>query len=160
MTGRTLEEIEALAAEATPGPWMLEPTDPLCITRQDPGWASSDQLDIGFTNDPKRVAFMNHDVGDDSTEWFASQEKATANAALIAALPDLLTIAQGQREEIREADRRAGEAERHLAWEKESNRCHAEWLREAKKTWGVDDYTSFDVIWEECLALKGIGTKK
>ena len=100
MTARTLEEIEALAREATPGPWMLEPNDPLCITREDPGWASSDQLDIGFTNDPKRVAFMNHDVGDDSTEWFSSQEKATANAALIAALPDLLAIAQAQRKEI------------------------------------------------------------
>lgn len=97
---RTLEEIEALAAEATPGPWILEPTDPLCITREDPGWASSGQLDIGFTNDPKLVAFMNHDVGDDSTEWFASQEKAAANAALIAALPALLAIAQGQREAL------------------------------------------------------------
>lgn len=89
MTGRTLEEIEALAAEATPGPWEILKSG-----------------HVGATNTVQEITFGGKYGG----AWIQSAEQCgdegttgkeiIANAALIAALPDLLAIAQGQREEI------------------------------------------------------------
>jgi hypothetical protein len=63
------------------------------------------------------------------------------------------------RKELREADRRAGEAERHLAYEKDTSYRRESWLREAKEQWGVHPNVSFDRVWEEALALKKAATK-
>ncbi len=57
-------------------------------------------------------------------------------------------------DELADAHRRAGCAEQRLAWEKDSTAKREAWLDEAKAAWGVSRNISFDVIWEECLALK------
>lgn len=56
--------------------------------------------------------------------------------------------------QLAEADRRAGEAERKYAYEAESALKRADWFRNAKAQWGSSNNVSFDVIWDECLALK------
>lgn len=63
------------------------------------------------------------------------------------------------RKELREADRRAGEAERRLAYAKDTEYRRDSWLREAKEQWGVHESVSFDRVWEEALALKKAATK-
>jgi len=55
---------------------------------------------------------------------------------------------------LEDADRRAGTAERFLAYEKDSTQKRESWLREAKQAWGVHYNVSFDVVWEECLAMR------
>ena len=73
---RTLEEIEALAAEATPGPWMLNADPP---------------YDSVVGSDGRTVCC--------DTAYYPTAV-SIEDMRLIAALPDLLAIAQGQREEI------------------------------------------------------------
>lgn len=58
------------------------------------------------------------------------------------------------REEVDEADRRAGAATRYLERIRETQAASDDWLRKAKEQWGVHENTSFDVVWEECLQLK------
>ena len=77
MTGRTLEEIEALAADATPGPWAMN-TDP--------------PYDSVVGSDGRTVCC--------DTAYYPTAV-SIEDMRLIAALPDLLAIAQGQREEIK-----------------------------------------------------------
>ena len=79
MTGRTLEEIEALAAEATPGPWK----------------AVRSELRVGRL----RIC-SNVNAGDSSLNIGQSIERAHANTELMAELHNLLAIAQGQREAL------------------------------------------------------------
>lgn len=56
--------------------------------------------------------------------------------------------------QLDEADRRAGAAERLLDYEKSKTEERESWLRKAKEEWGVNNYISFDRVWEEALALK------
>lgn len=89
LTARTLEEIEALAAEATPGPWDILKGG-----------------HVGETNTVREITFGGKYGG----AWIQSAEQCgdegttgkeiIANAALIAALPDLLAIAQEQKAQI------------------------------------------------------------
>ena len=79
MTGRTLEEIEALAADATPGPWAMN-TDP--------------PYDSVVGSDGRTVCC--------DTAYYPTAV-SIEDMRLIAALPDLLAIAQGQREALQEA---------------------------------------------------------
>ena len=58
------------------------------------------------------------------------------------------------REEVKEADRKAGEARRHWEYMRDRQHAHDDWLRKAKEQWGVHENTSFDVVWNECLQLK------
>lgn len=53
-----------------------------------------------------------------------------------------------------EADRRAGAAERELQRYKDAQQANDQWLDKAKEQWGVHRHTSFDLVWEEALALK------
>lgn len=57
--------------------------------------------------------------------------------------------------EVDEADRSAGKANRLLEYKTEECIKRQDWLSKAKKQWGCNDNVSFDVIWEEALALKG-----
>lgn len=57
-----------------------------------------------------------------------------------------------------DADRRAGAAERHLAWANEENSKRSRWLRKAKEERGYGDEVSFDRVWEE--ACKGADSAK
>jgi len=89
MTARTLEEIEELAAEATPGPWVTKGKSVKAVgspsTGTAPnGWQGGICNCMGSGHGPRSRI----------------DELAENNAALIAALPDLLAIAQGQREEL------------------------------------------------------------
>lgn len=86
---RTLEEIEALAAEATPGPWTTKGKSVKAVgapsTGTAPnGWQGGICNCMGSGHGPRSRI----------------DELAESNAALIAALPDLLAIAQGQREAL------------------------------------------------------------
>jgi len=89
MTARTLEEIEALAAEATPGPWTTKGKSVKALgapsERTAPnGWQGGICNCMGSGHGPRsRIDAL-----------------AETNAALIAELPNLLAIAQGQRVEI------------------------------------------------------------
>lgn len=87
MTARTLEEIEALASEATPGPYSLH--------------ECSHGAELMMLGGPSRkyVATVRiHQVPRHMGEW--EEAKRTKTAALIATLPDLLAIAQEQRAEL------------------------------------------------------------
>jgi hypothetical protein len=53
-----------------------------------------------------------------------------------------------------EADRRAGAAERELGWLKDESRARNQWLSDAKKKAGYEDYISFDQVFEDLLAAK------
>jgi len=89
MTARTLEEIEALAADATPGPWTTKGKSVKALgapsERTAPnGWQGGICNCMGSGHGPRsRIDAL-----------------AETNAALIAELPNLLAIAQGQRAEI------------------------------------------------------------
>ena len=86
MTARTLEEIEALAAEATPGPWTTKGKSVKALgapsERTAPnGWQGGICNCMGSGHGPRsRIDAL-----------------AETNAALIAELPNLLAIAQEQR---------------------------------------------------------------
>lgn len=82
---RTLEEIEALAAEATPGPWWINPR-----------FRADVHCEHGCIAEVIDIIAAHPDS-------FASEQQQLGNAALIAALPDLLAIAHGQREELKTA---------------------------------------------------------
>ena len=56
-----------------------------------------------------------------------------------------------QSDELAEADRRAGEAERKLASLEESEYRHSCWLSKAKGEAGYHNIISFDVVWSEIL---------
>lgn len=89
MTARTLEEIEALAKDATPGPWTTKGKSVKAVgapsTGTAPnGWQGGICNCMGSGHGPRSRI----------------DELAESNAALIAALPDLLAIAQRQREEM------------------------------------------------------------
>ena len=51
-----------------------------------------------------------------------------------------------------EADRRAGAAERRLAWEKEGTVKREQWLDKAKRDAGYTTTVSFDEVWAAALA--------
>jgi len=55
---------------------------------------------------------------------------------------------------LADADRRAGAAERAMAGAYESLSNRSEWLAQAKRAWGVDANVSFDVVWQEALAMR------
>jgi len=57
-------------------------------------------------------------------------------------------------DELAEADRRAGAAERRLAVCNDKIMKNDAWLAKLKDDWGVDGNVSFDVIWAEALAFK------
>jgi len=54
--------------------------------------------------------------------------------------------------ELDEADRRAGEAERKLAYYIDWQRKNQSWLSEAKRAEGYSDNTSFDDVWANLRA--------
>lgn len=89
MSERTLEEIEVLAADATPGPWTTKGKSVKALgapsERTAPnGWQGGICNCMGSGHGPRsRIDAL-----------------AETNAALIAELPNLLAIAQGQRAEI------------------------------------------------------------
>ena len=87
MTGRTLEEIEALAAEATPGPWALNECS-----------GGADLMLLGGPSRKYVASIRIHQVPRHMGEW--EERKRTKTAELLEALPDLLAIAQGQRAEL------------------------------------------------------------
>lgn len=58
-------------------------------------------------------------------------------------------------QQLAEADRRAGAAERMLESTNEDVYRLESCRRQYKKDWGVEDGTSFDDVWEEAKALKG-----
>lgn len=62
-----------------------------------------------------------------------------------------LEALRGERDE---ADRRAGAAERRLAYEVDARCGRDAWLRKAKEKWGVSSDCSFDLVWAEALKLK------
>lgn len=82
VTGRTLEEIEALAADATPGPWVLN---------SDPPYDSV-------------VGSNGRTVCCDTAYYPTAVD--IEDMRLIAAIHNLLAIAQGQREEIAAKDKK------------------------------------------------------
>ena len=92
MTARTLEEIEALAADATPGPWTTKGKSVKALgapsERTAPnGWQGGICNCMGSGHGPRsRIDAL-----------------AETNAALIAELPNLLAIAQEQRAVLQEA---------------------------------------------------------
>lgn len=65
----------------------------------------------------------------------------------------------GELEELRrerdEADRRAGAAERRLAYEVDARTRREAWLRKAKSQWGASSDCSFDLVWADALKLRG-----
>lgn len=90
MTARTLEEIEALAREATPGPWTtkgksVKAVGSPSVGTAPNGWQGGICNCMGSGHGPRSRI----------------DELAERNAALIAALPDLLAIAQAMREDLR-----------------------------------------------------------
>ena len=87
VTGRTLEEIEALAAEATPGPWALNECS-----------GGAELMLLGGPSRKYVASIRIHQVPRHMGEW--EERKRTKTAELLEALPDLLAIAQGQSEEI------------------------------------------------------------
>lgn len=92
MTARTLEEIEVLAADATPGPWTTKGKSVKALgapsERTAPnGWQGGICNCMGSGHGPRsRIDAL-----------------AETNAALIAELPSLLAIAQEQRAVLQEA---------------------------------------------------------
>lgn len=92
MTARTLEEIETLAADATPGPWTTKGKSVKALgapsERTAPnGWQGGICNCMGSGHGPRsRIDAL-----------------AETNAALIAELPNLLAIAQEQRAVLQEA---------------------------------------------------------
>ena len=92
MTARTLEEIEVLAADATPGPWTTKGKSVKALgapsERTAPnGWQGGICNCMGSGHGPRsRIDAL-----------------AETNAALIAELPNLLAIAQEQRAVLQEA---------------------------------------------------------
>ncbi len=93
MSERTLEEIEALAADATPGPYSLH--------------ECSQGAELMMLGGPSRkcVATMRiHQVPRHMGEW--EEKKRTKTAELLAELPRLLAIAQEQRAEIAAKDKK------------------------------------------------------
>ena len=93
MTARTLEEIEALAAEATPGPWGFFKHD----CKELP---SIDSFEITFRNKYGTAWIQSSNTHGVTMDQDMSCKEAAANAALLASARDLLAIAQGQREEL------------------------------------------------------------
>lgn len=85
--GRTLEEIEALAAEATPGPWALNECS-----------GGADLMLLGGPSRKYVASIRIHQVPRHMGEW--EERKRTKTAELLEALPHLLAIAQGQREAL------------------------------------------------------------
>ena len=93
VTGRTLEEIEALAAEATPGPWGFLKHD----CKELP---SIDSFEITFQNKYGTAWLQSSNTHGVTMDRDMSRKETAANAALLASARDLLAIAQGQREEM------------------------------------------------------------
>lgn len=56
------------------------------------------------------------------------------------------------KQDLDEADLRAGKAERMLANERESAQARASWLIQAKADAGYNPNVSFDEVWTEALA--------
>ncbi len=56
------------------------------------------------------------------------------------------------KEDLAEADARAGKAERMLEHEREGSRARASWLEHAKREAGYNPNESFDVVWETASA--------
>lgn len=96
---RTLEEIEALAAEATPGPWGIMGRT-VGINPENPMTWSGLAMVTGYG------------------------PQSDANLHLIAALPDLLAIAQGQGEEM-ERLRRLRDEVAKMTWPAGATYCAA-----------------------------------
>ena len=138
MTGRTLEEIEALAAEATPGPWALNECS-----------GGADLMLLGGPSRKYVASIRIHQVPRHMGEW--EERKRTKTAELLEALPDLLAIAQGQREReklIVEAAISAIRQERR--WRLEDSECG-----------GCEINESCDRAERQFRdTLTGIGTKK
>ena len=90
MTARTLEEIEALAADATPGPYSLS------------ACAQGAELMILGGSSRRYVAMVRiHQVPRHMGEWEEGRRAKTAE--FLAELPRLLAIAQEQRAVLQEA---------------------------------------------------------
>ena len=81
---------------------------------------------------------------------------ANAEGETMVHLEEQLSLAKARIAELErerdEADRAAGEALRKLQAAEENIRKTAAWLAEAKRIAGYPDETSFDVVWECCLA--------
>lgn len=84
---RTLEEIEALAAEATPGPYSISECS-----------GGAELMLLGGPSRKYVASVRIHQVPRHQGEW--EEKKRTKTAELLQAIPDLLAIAQGQREEL------------------------------------------------------------
>ena len=80
-----------------------------------------------------------------------AREGDTKAAEVIRAQADHIASLEAERDE---ADRRAGAAEREMQTLKDTIARLNSVRSKQKRDWGVDDNTSFDVIWNEALALK------
>lgn len=98
MSGRTLEEIEALAAEATPGPWSIKRD-----SYKGEGRTVVREVTFGEKIGRAWIQDSAH-VGIDGL----SVKEVIANAKLIASVPDLLRIAMAQKKEITRLKKRIG----------------------------------------------------
>lgn len=85
MSARTLEEIEVLAAEATPGPWMLEEQD-LCPVGP-----------VVTADRAHPIAQTQHNLTVHGSDHVAQNKMRNANGRIIAEIWRLLAIAQEQR---------------------------------------------------------------
>jgi len=66
---------------------------------------------------------------------------------------DINTMLAGLRAERDEADRRAGSAERRLAFEEDTNRKRRQWNDEQKRARGYSTNDTFDKVWHDVCAL-------
>lgn len=97
MTARTLEEIEALAAEATPGPYSLNECG-----------QGAELMMLGGPSRKYVATVRIHQVPRHMGEW--EEKKRAKTAELLAALPDILAIAQEQRGAMNADEARTREA--------------------------------------------------
>lgn len=64
----------------------------------------------------------------------------------------LLTKIEELKQQVKEADTRAGDAERRLSYCTERHNARTLWLDKAKREAGYEINVSFDVVWAEALA--------
>jgi hypothetical protein len=84
----TPQAVAALAEDATPGPWNVDPAH---------------NRDVQANGSEIATAFMDRDVGEEMVvvgPIYADEDEGIANAALIAAAPDMAALIAAQAAEI------------------------------------------------------------
>lgn len=97
------------------------------------------------------VSWREVDADDEIPELLQVYDRVY-HAMLSAAPPD--NTVQELREQLNEADRRAGAAERQMQSYVSECQSRKDWIRKAKEQWGVDNSVSFDLVWKEALQLR------